>query len=63
MCSSDLVSLRLAIDDDALFILRAEEGIIIDGKPEGNEAPVKPGAQIQVGEVTFTVTPLAVERS
>ena len=52
----------LCAGQDGLTV-KADEGISIDGSPVGREAPVRSGAQIKVGEVTFTVTPLERERS
>ncbi|MBI4582505.1 MAG: hypothetical protein HY717_00535 [Planctomycetes bacterium] len=38
------------------LVCRAREEILIDGKPAGLEAPVEPGAHIQIGDLTFTIT-------
>jgi hypothetical protein len=45
------------------IVARSDDGVLVDGAPAGKEAPVRPGTQMQVGEVTFTVTPVEGERS
>jgi tetratricopeptide (TPR) repeat protein len=47
----------LCVEDQGL-VLRSEEGVVMDGEPAGKEALVRAGAQIQVGDLTFTVTPV-----
>jgi hypothetical protein len=36
------------------LVVRAEEGVNVNGRPEGQEAVAPAGAQVKIGDVTFT---------
>ncbi|HVR72931.1 MAG TPA: FHA domain-containing protein, partial [Planctomycetota bacterium] len=38
------------------IVCRAEDEVLVDGRPAGREAEVPLGSHVQVGEVTFTIT-------
>jgi len=59
--ASEATSKILIHSDARGLAIRADENIYMNGKLLGKEAPIEPGAQIKVGEVTFTVTPLEGE--
>ncbi len=49
-------------EEDRGWVLRAEAGIDINGKPQGTETVVEQGAQVKIGDVTFTLTLLEGQR-